>query len=103
MGNAWSRQDTYMAVLVCIVGLVAILGGILAMGRRVWWLALTAAICALSGSLLVPTVLVIGPPLPPGAVDGVVFWAWLVMIGMPLSILGILAIVLVALSKKGFR
>jgi len=97
--NVWSRRDTYIAVLVYMVGLVAILGGILALGRRVWWLALTGAICAFLGRLLVPRMLMIGPPLPPGCVYSP-SWFW--VIGMPLEILGISAIVLVALSKEEF-
>jgi len=99
--NAWSQRDTYIAVSVYMVGLIAILGGILALGRRVWWLALTGTICALLGSVLVPGMLMIGPPLPPGALYAP-GWVWVVVIGMPLSILGISAIVLTVLSKGEF-
>ena len=100
--HAWSRGDIYVGMALYMVGLIAIMGGILALGRRVWGLALTGAICALLGSVLVPGMLMMGPPLPPGAVyapGGV----WVVMLGMPLSILGISAIVLTVLSKEEFR
>ena len=100
--HAWSRGDIYTGIALYMVGLIAIMGGILALGRRVWWLALTGAICALSGSMVAPVMLMKGPPLPPGAVYAP-GWVWVVMLGIPLSILGISAIVLTVLSKEEFR
>ena len=89
-----------MGVALYMVALIAIMGGILALGRRVWWLALTGAICALLDSVLVPGLLMMAPPLPPGAVYAP-GWVW-VVIGMPLSILGILAIAWIASSRREF-
>jgi len=89
-----------MGVALYMVALIAIMGGILALRRRVWWLALTGAICALLDSALVPGLLMMAPPLPPGAVYGP-GWVWVVM-GMPLLILGILAVTWIASSKQEF-
>jgi hypothetical protein len=59
-----------VGVLLLIIGIVAIVGGSLAIGRRVWGLALAGAICAL--------------------------------FPVHVAILGILAIIFVALSKGEF-
>lgn len=99
-----SQQDIHVGVAVFMVGLIAITGGILALGRRVWGLALSGAICALLGSMLVPWILVgePDPSLPPGAhyAPG---YVWVVMVGIPMFVLGILAIEWIASSKQEFR
>jgi len=101
--EAWSRGGLYVGVALYMVALIAIMGGILALGRRAWRLALTGTICALLDSVLVPGLLMMAmaPPLPPGAVytPG---WIWVVM-AMPLSILAILAIAWIASIKQEFR
>jgi hypothetical protein len=102
IADPWSQWDIYAGVALYMIGLVAIMGGILALGRRVWWLALTGTICALLGSILVPWMLMRVPPLPSGATysSG---WVWVVMVGIPMFILGILAIAWIASSKQEFR
>ena len=89
-----------MGVALYMVGLVAIMGGILALGRRVWGLALAGAICALLGSIMVPWLMFGAPPhvafAPPMPLV-------LILLEVPLWILGIPAIVLTALSKEEFR
>ena len=100
IGEAWSPRGIYMGVALYTVALIAIMGGILALRRKVWWLALTGAICALLDSVFVPGLLMMAPPLPPGAVytSG---WVW-VVIAMPLLILGILAVTWIASSRQEF-
>ena len=100
IGEAWSPLGTYMGVALYTVGLIAIAGGILALRRRVWWLALTGAICALLDSVLVPGLLMMRPPLGPGEVYSP-GWIWVVM-GMPVFILGILAVTWIASSRQEF-
>jgi hypothetical protein len=60
-----------IGVFLLLIGIVAIIGGVFALNRRVWGLALAGAICA----LFCP----------------------------PVTVLGILAIVFVALSKNEFK
>lgn len=60
-----------IGVLLLLIGIVAIIGGVFALNRRVWGLALAGGICAL---------------FPPHV-----------------ALLGILAIVFVALSKSEFK
>lgn len=102
IAHPWSQWDVFAGVALYMIGLVAIMGGILALGRRVWWLALTGTICALLGSILVPGMLMRAPPLPPSATytSG---WIWVVILGIPMSILGISAIMLTVSSKEEFR
>ena len=100
IGEAWSPRGIYMGVALYTVGLIAIVGGILALRRRVWWLALTGAICALLDSVFVPGLLTMVPPLPPGAMYAP-GWIWVVM-GMPVLILGILAVTWIASSRQEF-
>lgn len=99
--NPWSMGDIYVGIAVYMIGLIAIMGGILALGRRVWWLALTGAICAIAACMVAPWMLTKGPPLPPGFEYSPI-WVWVMILGIPLSILGISAIVLTVLSKEEF-
>ena len=77
----WYRTSELISVgsspVGIMLGLIAIAGGILAIRRKVWGLALAGAICA------------IVPPHP---------WGYLIWT----PALGILAVVLVALSKNEF-
>jgi hypothetical protein len=77
----WYRSSELISVgsspVGIILGLIAIAGGIFAIRRKVWGLALTGAICA------------IVPPHP---------WGYLIWT----PVLGILAIAFVALSKSEF-
>ena len=77
----WYRTSELISVgsspVGIMLGLIAIAGGILAIRRKVWGLALTGAICT------------IVPPHP---------WGYLIWT----PALGILAVVLVALSKNEF-
>ena len=77
----WYRSGELISVgsspVGIIFGLIAIAGGIFAIRRKVWGLALAGAICA------------IVPPHP---------WGYLIWT----PVLGILAVVLVALSKSEF-
>lgn len=66
----WHPRWEIVAVLSLVLGIVAIIGGIFALRRRVWGLALAGAICAL---------------FPPHV-----------------SVLGILAIIFVTLSRSEF-
>jgi hypothetical protein len=67
----WHWQWEVAAALALVLGVIAIVGGICALNRRVWGLALAGAICAL---------------FPPHV-----------------AVLGILAIIFVALSKGEFN
>jgi hypothetical protein len=57
------------AIPLIILGTIAIAGGIFALKRKIWWLALVGAICAIIG---------------------------------PAGILGVLAIIFIALGKREF-
>jgi len=99
--DAWSPRGIYMGIALYMVALIAIMGGILALRRRVWWLALSGAICALLNSVFVPGLLVMAmsPPLPPGFTYAP-GWVW--VMSMPLLVLQILAIAWIASSRQEF-
>jgi hypothetical protein len=77
----WYRSSELISIgsspVGIVLGLIAISGGIFAIKRKVWVLALAGAICA------------IVPPHP---------WGYLIWT----PVLGIMAVVLVALSKSEF-
>lgn len=52
-------EDIGFGVALYMIGLVAIMGGIFALRRRVWGLALTGAICALFPGMLILGILAI--------------------------------------------
>ena len=80
------------------VGIVAIVGGVSAVRRKNFGLSLAGAICALS-------LMTLGWYLVGSAPAGMFFFQPLAMAisGMALVILGILAVIFVALGKRGFR
>ena len=104
VANPLDWASIYLGLAVYMLGLVAITGGILARKRRAWRLALTGAICSLLASVVVPALTIhamSGPPIPGAYYDPV--RPWLMILGGPLWILGILAVVWTALSKREFR
>ncbi|MDD5083232.1 MAG: hypothetical protein PHU08_07675 [Dehalococcoidales bacterium] len=76
LSGIWGARaiGTAFGIPIIILGIVAVIGGIYALQRRVWGLALAGAICAL-----------------------LIFPVW------PGSIAGLLAIIFVAVSKQEFK
>lgn len=72
----WEGRHEAVAVVALVLGIVAVIGGIFAMRRQVWGLALAGAICALFPTPSMVSILNIG--------------------------MGILAIVFVSLSRNEF-
>ena len=72
-----------IGAIYIVLGIIAVVGGIFALKRRVWGLALAGAICCL-----------VSPPFVVGTLPGV--------LGQLPSVLGILSIVFVSIGKREF-
>jgi hypothetical protein len=79
-------------VFIFALGIVAIIGGVSAMRRRIFGLSLAGAICCQVSSVIYAVMSFFGWPLVGGVVWAL---AWL--------ILGLLAIIFICLSKKEFE
>jgi len=82
--------------LVAVVGIMPIVGGIYALKRRIWGLALAGSIFALIAPVI-PTALLLTVASESGSP------ATFAILASPLGILGILAIIFVIKGKREFR
>jgi 4-amino-4-deoxy-L-arabinose transferase-like glycosyltransferase len=93
--HSWSPAFIYLTSVVMSIfalGIVAIIGGVSAMRRRIFGLSLAGAICCQVSSVIYAVMSFFGWPLVGGVVWAL---AWL--------ILGLLAIIFICLSKKEFE
>jgi len=93
--NSWSPAWIYLISVVMSIfalGIVAIIGGVSAMRRRIFGLSLAGAICCQVSSVIYAVMSFFGWPLVGGVVWAL---AWL--------ILGLLAIIFICLSKEEFE
>ena len=93
--HSWSLEPILLIIVVMSIfalGIVAIIGGVSAMRRRIFGLSLAGAICCQVSSVIYAVMSFFGWPLVGGVVWAL---AWL--------ILGLLAIIFICLSKKEFE
>jgi len=92
--HSWSPELIFLISVVMSIfalGIVAIIGGVSAMRRRIFGMSLAGAICCQVSSVIYTVMSFFGWPLVGGVVWAL---AWL--------ILGLLAIIFICLSKKEF-
>jgi len=93
--HSWSPELIFLISVVMSIfalGIVAIIGGVSAMRRKIFGLSLAGAICCQVSSVIYTMMSFFGWPLVGGVVWAL---AWL--------ILGLLAIIFICLSKKEFE
>jgi len=92
--HSWSLEPILLIIVVMSIfalGIVAIIGGVSAMRRRIFGLSLAGAVCCQVSSVIYAVMSFFGWPFVGGVVWAL---AWL--------ILGLLAIIFICLSKKEF-